>query len=237
MIVRRQTRMRHLRTPSSWVAASSLGDEQAVTLRGVQEPQYLVGLRYDVYTGRGWESDVADTFNPNGPDGTVYSPQLTFRPQQDVALSGAVSGQTEPVTGSVTLLRPRGQLLFTFDAYLRSDLPTSVQLSWLQLENQPFDLRSEDVPADLRPLASLLLSTMEYSDGNTDQDGVPLPDDAANRDANRQRTAESSSALSGDLLGDRRIGGDHPVRYRSGPGLRRHRSGLRPKFGRRGISL
>ncbi len=155
----------------------SLGDEQAVTLRGVQEPQYLVGLRYDVYTGRGWESDVADTFNPNGPDGTVYSPQLTFRPQQDVALSGAVSGQTEPVTGLVTLLRPRGELLFTLDAYLRSDLPTSVQLSWLQLENQPFDLKSEDVPADLRPLASLLLSTRDFDDGNTDQDGVPLPDD------------------------------------------------------------
>ena len=55
--------------------------------------------------------------------------------------------------------RATGELLFTLDAYLRSDLPTSVQLSWLQLENQPFDLRSEDVPADLRPLASLLLST------------------------------------------------------------------------------
>ncbi len=124
----------------------SLGDEEVATLRGVQGPQYLVGLRYGVYTGRGWESNVADTFNPIGPDGTVYSPQMTFQPQQDVALSDAVSGQTEEITGSINLLRPKGELVFTLDAYLRSDLPTSVQLSWQQVENKPYDLRTEDVP-------------------------------------------------------------------------------------------
>lgn len=156
---------------------TNLSDEEAALLRGVQGPQYLVGVRYGVYTGRGWESDVAENFNPTWPDGTVYSPQMTFRPEQEVLLSDAVSGQTEPITGSITLLRPKSDLLFTLDAYLRSDLPTSVRLSWLQWDNEPFDLRAEDVPSDLRALAALLLSTRDYGAGNADSDGSPLPDD------------------------------------------------------------
>ena len=102
---------------------------------------------------------------------------MTYLPQQDVALSDAVLSQTEPVTGIVTVLRPRGTLLFTLDTFRRIDLPTSVQLSWTQLDNQPYRLRSEDVPIDLWPLASLLVSTDDYDTGNTDANGSPLPDD------------------------------------------------------------
>ena len=177
----------------------SLGDEEVATLRGVQGPQYLVGLRYGVYTGRGWESNVADTFNPIGPDGTVYSPQMTFQPQQDVALSDAVSGQTEEITGSINLLRPKGELVFTLDAYLRSDLPTSVQLSWQQVENKPYDLRTEDVPSELQGLADLLLKSSDYSAGRADADGAPLPND----EQTAQRIVEERSRLLNRFLATR----------------------------------
>ena len=165
------------------------GNDVAATLTGVAGRPYLAGMRYGVYTGRGWESDVAETFDARDANGNEYSPQMTFQPQQDLALSTSVATLTEPVTGNVTLVRPRRELLFTIDAYLRADLPTSVQLSWRQLENELFDLRTEDVPSDLQPLASLLLSTKEFSSGRADSDGSPLPDDepTANRIVNERQ--------------------------------------------------
>ncbi len=156
-----------------------LSDDPAATLNGVEGPQYLVGLRYDEYTGRGWESDVRSTFDPVGPDGVTYSPQLTFRPEQEVALSDPIRSETVEVDGIVTTLRPRGDLLLTLDTYLRSDVATSVQLSWRRLDDVAFNLRSGDreaLPTDLRPLASLLLS-VEGFDSDETVGGSPVPTD------------------------------------------------------------
>lgn len=156
----------------------SLSDEPALMFRG-EEPEYLIGLRYDLYTGHGWRSDVVDTFDPSGPDGTTYSPQMTFQAQQNVELSDAVKDGRSPADGTVTVLRPKDRLLFTIDTYLRSELPTSVQLSWRQLQDEPFVLNGEGaeaVPPDLRGLAALLTNADSFGAAASD-DSSPMPRD------------------------------------------------------------
>lgn len=156
----------------------SLSNEPALMFRG-DEPEYLIGLRYDLYTGHGWRSDVVDTFNPSGPDGTTFSPQMKFQAQQNVELSDDVQDGRSQAVGTVTLLRPKDSLLFTIDTYLRSELPTSVQLSWRQLQDVPFVLNgdgAEPVPPDLRGMTALLMNADSFEPAASDESS-PMPRD------------------------------------------------------------
>ena len=135
-----------------------LGDDPVLRFSAAKAA-YLAGHRYDRYDGHGWASEVERTFDETGADGRRFSPQLTFQPNQRVNLSDGVREGRSEVAGTITVLAPKGDLLFTTDTFSSTDRATSVQLSWRQLQNESFPIRGTsvvDVPADLRRMAYLL---------------------------------------------------------------------------------
>lgn len=135
----------------------NLGNQAVMILHGT-DSEYLIGHTYDRYDGHGWESDVDHTFNPQS-SGSQSAPEVTFEPQQAVRLTQDVSTDRAPNSSTITVIQPTQDLLFTTDTYSTSDLPTSVQLSWRQLNDEPFDVQRVDlstVPADLANFIQLL---------------------------------------------------------------------------------
>jgi len=121
---------------------------------------YLVGHRYNAYDGHGWETDVEETFEPTNADGNSYRSQMTFAVDQAINPYSSDLADRSQVQGSVSVLRPKGDLLFTTDAVLAVDRKTNVQLSWRQLENETFaiggDANIRNLPIDLQRIANLL---------------------------------------------------------------------------------
>ena len=79
----------------------------------------------------------------------------------------------------MTVIRPKGDLLFTLDTYLAADRRTNVQLSWRQLENELFPLVAGELaalPQDLQRIGALVArgSYTPPSDGGVNSDS-PLP--------------------------------------------------------------
>lgn len=162
----------------------NLGNQAVMILHG-SESQYLIGHTYDRYDGHGWKSDVNHTFDPQG-DGGQSAPEVTFEQNQGVHLSADVTGARAPVTNSVTLIQPTQDLLFTTDTYSESNQATSVQLSWRQLNNEPYDVQHVDlstVPPDLASFIQLLRSA-QFKPGS---DGTPA--NAIDPDVGRQISA------------------------------------------------
>lgn len=139
-----------------------LSDDPVLLLKpagGPMRPAYLAGQRYDAYDGHGWTTTVNETFEEIGPNGQRYSSRLSFRTGQGVQLSPEVTTGRSQVEADLTVLRPKGDLLFTVDTYLTADRQTNVQLSWVQLENQPFSLSPDalaELPIDVRLIATLV---------------------------------------------------------------------------------
>ncbi|HEU0116885.1 MAG TPA: transglutaminase domain-containing protein, partial [Thermomicrobiales bacterium] len=160
--------------------ALSLSDDPVMVLRtNLPDGAYLAGHRYDEYTGSGWRSSVAATFNEIGPNGQHYSPQMSFASGQGVHLTPQVLTDRSQVTGSISVLRPKGDVLFTLDTFLAADRQADVALSWQQLKNQPYPLAKGDlraIPVDLRAIASLLLQG-RFPPGDAAADS-PAPSDS-----------------------------------------------------------
>ncbi len=141
----------------------NLTDEPVMVVRPVEgssPPDYLVGRRYDEYTGHGWDSSTERTFDSVNDAGQEFSPQMTFARGQAVHLSPYQG--TQQTQAEVQMLTDRGDQLFTRDTYLTSDdLRTSVQLAWRQLDNEVYDLGAGTgaVPIDLQQFAQLLIGT------------------------------------------------------------------------------
>lgn len=160
-----------------------LSDDPVILMQaagGLMRPAYLAGQRYDNYDGHGWSTNVDDTFNPVGPNGTRYSSRLSFRTGQGVHLSPQVTTDRSQVEGVMTVLRPKGDLLFTLDTYLTTDRRTNVQLSWIQYDNQAYSLAPDALgalPLDLNRIG-ILLSRGAYPADAVSSDS-PLPLDAA----------------------------------------------------------
>ncbi len=161
-----------------------LSDDPVMLLQpasGPMRPAYLAGQRYDAYSGHGWSTSVDETFREVAPDGQRYSSRLSFRSGQGVHLTPNVLTDRSQVEGELTVIRPKGDLLFTLDTYLTADRRTNVQLSWIQLENQVFPLGEAEraaLPQDLRRIGALV-SNGSYTPAS---DGVstsvsPLPID------------------------------------------------------------
>ncbi len=79
----------------------------------------------------------------------------------------------------MTVIRPKGDLMFTLDTYLTADRRTNVQLSWRQLENELFPLVAGELtalPQDLQRIGALVArgSYTPPSDGGINSDS-PLP--------------------------------------------------------------
>lgn len=137
-----------------------LSDEPVMVLQpasGPMRPAYLAGQRYDNYSGRGWATTVDETFQEVAEDGQRYSSRLSFRGGQGVHLTPNVLGDRSQVEGELTVIRPKGDLLFTLETYLTADRRTNVQLSWQELDNQIFPLGDPAaLPQDLRRIGALV---------------------------------------------------------------------------------
>ena len=159
-----------------------LSDDPVMLLRpaaGAMRPAYLAGQRYDAYDGHGWSTTVDETFEEVGPDGRRYSSRMSFFSGQGVHLSPEVTADRSAVEAEMTVIRPKGDLLFTLDTYLAADRRTNVQLSWRQLANERFSLipgELDVLPQDLRRIG-VLVSRGSYtppSNGGVNGDS-PLP--------------------------------------------------------------
>jgi hypothetical protein len=159
-----------------------LSDDPVVLLQpsgGAMRPAYLAGQRYDAYNGHGWSTTVDNTFNEIGPNGKRYSSQMSFFSGQGVHLSPEVTEDRSQVEAEMKVIRPKGDLLFTLDTYLAADRRTNVQLSWRQLENEPFPLVAGELaalPQDLQRIGALVArgSYTPPSNGGVNGDS-PLP--------------------------------------------------------------
>ncbi|HYO29114.1 MAG TPA: transglutaminase domain-containing protein, partial [Thermomicrobiales bacterium] len=140
---------------------------------------YLAGHRYDGYDGHGWATRVDDTFEETSAGGGRYSPQMTFSRVQGVHVTDDVVNGRSEVRGTIEVLTPKGNLLFSRDTYLTAGLKTNVQLSWRQLDNAEFDLSGDGlggIPLDLQQFASLLrLGSYDPNDASP----TPAPSDSA----------------------------------------------------------
>jgi len=83
----------------------NLSDAPAVLLTA-QEAHYLSANAYDFYTGLGWEDRATTTFNPQGPNGAIYSPQVSVAANQQVPLPSCPGSST---TTSTTPTAPSGK--------------------------------------------------------------------------------------------------------------------------------
>ncbi len=133
---------------------------------------YLAAQRMDAYNGRGWRSDAEATFDQAGSGvRQPYSSRISFAADLPVALSDQVTQDREPTGGTIRVLAPSDDLLFTRDTFLTSDLPTSVQLSWIRLDAARLPIDSErarsGLPPDLRTIADLLGDAPFARDGES----------------------------------------------------------------------
>ena len=159
-----------------------LSDDPVLLLQpsgGAMRPAYLAGQRYDTYDGHGWETAVDDTFREIGPDGRRYSSRMSFFAGQGVHLSPEVTADRSQVEAEMTVVRPKGDLMFTLDTYLTADRRTNVQLSWWQLENEQFPLVAGELsalPQDLQRISALVArgTYTPPSDGGINSDS-PFP--------------------------------------------------------------
>ena len=159
-----------------------LSDDPVVLLQpsgGAMRPAYLAGQHYDAYDGHGWSTTVDDTFQEIGSDGRRYSSRMSFFSGQGVHLSPEVTADRSQVEAEMTVIRPKGDLIFTLDTYLAADRRTNVQLSWRQLENELFPLVDGELaalPQDLQRIGALIArgSYTPPSNGGVNGDS-PLP--------------------------------------------------------------
>ena len=159
-----------------------LTDDPVMLLRpsgGAMRPPYLAGQRYDEYNGHGWATTVDETFQETGLNGTRYSSRMSFFRGQGVHLSPEVTADRSQVEAEMTVIRPKGDLIFTLDTHLAADRRTNVQLSWRQLENQSFPLVDGEptaLPQDLQRIGALVArgSYTPPSGGGVSADS-PLP--------------------------------------------------------------
>lgn len=158
-----------------------LSDQPALLLKS-PEAEYLAAQHYDVYSGHGWSTDVESTFNPDGPDGRTYSPEMTFAPGQRVLLSNEVNQQRIETDGTIVVLTPTGKIMLSPELYRSSSQPASVRMSWRQLKDERFSLADDALgrlPPDLQRIARLV----RHADFGADvADGVPQALDTADQD-------------------------------------------------------
>jgi Transglutaminase-like superfamily len=146
--------------------------DSAVAILQANGPRYLAALRYDTYDTRGWRSTAGPTeHSSREPSRILYEASQPINvPPED--LSHRVRD-----SGSITLSKPAGQLLFTFETHLSASSPTQVRVGWQPID-ETYKLESTDldsVPIDLKPLV-LTLKNAEFAPED-DENGEPVPTD------------------------------------------------------------
>jgi hypothetical protein len=156
--------------PSFRLAGSlNLSDAPAVSL-SAQEPHYLSANAYDFYTGLGWEDRSTSTFNAQGPNGALYSPQVSVGAKQLVPRPATGTDATATVTCDAQFLRPRGTLLYGCGQTETASADLRVSLSWQQLGQSGIALPAPSA-ANIPPALTTLLRLV------TNVEGLNLPGD------------------------------------------------------------
>lgn len=152
----------------------NLSDAPAVSL-SAQEPHYLSANAYDFYTGLGWEDHATGTFTPQGPNGAIYSPQVSVGAKQQVPRPAGGVEATQSVDCDTTFLRPRGTLLYSCGQAESLAVDARMSLSWQQLGLAGVAIPvppNATVPAPLNDHLVRLVSGLE---GLTLPGDVPTP--------------------------------------------------------------
>ena len=142
-------------------------------------PVYLAGQRYDAYDGSGWQTTVDETFQEVDASGKRFSSRVSFYSGQAVVPSPSLVNQRSQIEGVIEVIRPKGDLLFTIDAYLAADRRTNVQVSWQQLDNTSFPIVTREdlaaLPLELRGIGVLLRAGTftPAADGGINSDSPP----------------------------------------------------------------
>jgi len=158
----------------------NLSDAPAVLLTA-QESHYLSANSYDFYNGLGWEDRATATFNPQGPNGAVYSPQVSVGAKQPVPHPAGGTEATTTVNCDAQFLRPRGTLLYACGQAETVSVDARVSLSWQQLGQSGTPLpvpTTANLPAPLTTLVRLV-SNLE---------ALTLPGDVPTPGANGEAT-------------------------------------------------
>lgn len=146
----------------------NLTDAPAVLLTA-QEPHYLSANTYDFYTGLGWEDHATATFNPQGPNGAIYAPQVSVGAKQPVPRPPTGTEATADISCDEQFLRPRGTLLYSCGQAETLSVDARVSLSWQQLGQMgmPIPAPASATPAPLTTLVRL----------TSNLEGLALPGD------------------------------------------------------------
>jgi transglutaminase-like putative cysteine protease len=151
-----------------------LSDTPVVVVSGTSNAPYLAAHRYAVYTGHGWQSDVAQ--DPNDTDTTRQPfPQIELKQNEKVPVDDAVSGQRDARPYTLQLQNPRGSLMFAPEQFSSSSIDANLVLYWRTVDNQHIDLSAPpppDTPDDLATLITLL----QTADFTPPQPATPTPD-------------------------------------------------------------
>ncbi len=134
----------------------SLSDDPVVVVTAPSGAPYLQAHTYNVYTGRGWESDLTPPVEEGEP--VVVPPQFELRPGESRPIDPSFARDRERQTFEITIERTRGSLIFSPSAFVSSDLSTNLVVAWRDVE-ESIDVQTatpESIPADLWPFVSVL---------------------------------------------------------------------------------
>lgn len=134
----------------------SLSDDPVVVVTSSSGAPYLQAHTYNVYTGRGWESDLTPPVEEGEP--VVVPPQFELRPNESRPVDPSFARDRERQSFDLTLERTRGSLLFSPSAFVSSSVSTNLVVAWRDVE-ESIDVQTatpESIPADLWPFVSVL---------------------------------------------------------------------------------
>lgn len=141
----------------------SLSDDPQVLVRTDQSfAPYLSAHSYDVYTGRGWQSGLEQSFDFKDDKGRRIAPELRFAANQELILSPEITQDRLRATTSITPLVPQNGVMLTVESYVSVDQPAVVRMSWQQMQNQTYALSAQQLgslPPTIQRIANLLLQT------------------------------------------------------------------------------
>ena len=150
----------------------SLSDDPVVVVNAPSRSPYLQAHTYNLYTGRGWESDLTPPVEEGEP--IVVPPQFELRPDESRPVDPSFARDRERQTFEVAIERARGSIVFSPAAFVSSDISTNLVVAWRDVEDS-IDVQSatpESIPADLWPFVSILQSV----DLTPDPEPVPTVD-------------------------------------------------------------
>ena len=157
----------------------SLSDDPVVIVTAPAQAPYLQAHTYNLYTGRGWQSDLTPPVEEGEP--VIVPPQFELRPDESRPVDPSFARERERQTFEIEVQRARGSLLFSPTAFVSSDLSTNLVVAWRDVD-ESIDVQTatpETVPAEVWPFVSVLRSvdlTPDPEPEPTEVDGTATPE-------------------------------------------------------------